>query len=409
VENRLPQQQERVSRVDKVVLPSDSSFVQSPAQLRAFVKRRGPALTQQQTSSQQQAIVDGSAITAAPEQPQEVAVESSSTLLDRARKPMHVLALSMAHIVSGMFRGLSHPALLYYCAALLGTSVGFVQFLYFSTVGYASGIALPVGLQMLVNRATAAVPLLSSANLSSVLVLLWGVRLGAFLLWREYLNWPALHSHMRHVKAPPLVPTQLLGWVVYSGLYLCVASPVLFQQQNLKNATTAADWTGKSSRPVAHHHSKVALALQVAGLLLEATADLQKSLFKAQYRHDWCNVGVWRYSTHPNYLGEALFWVGAHLNGLSNLIHSRHQRSLLALTAQLLTSGAGLSFVLSVLRGAVVHSEDTQRRKYGTDPSFAAFQETYGLFGYRLFQQSIRPALRRALASSMGEVFDEVS
>jgi steroid 5-alpha reductase family enzyme len=322
---------------------------------------------------------------------------------------MHVLALSMAHIVSRILRGLSHPALLYYCAALLGTSVGFVQFLYFSTVGYASGIALPVGLQLLVNRATAAVPLLSSANLSSVLVLMWGVRLAAFLLWREYLNWPALHSHMRHVKAPPLVPTQLLGWVVYSGLYLCVASPVLFQQQHLRNATTTADWTGKSSLPVAHPHSKVALALQVAGLLLEATADLQKSLFKAQYRHDWCNVGLWRYSTHPNYLGEALFWVGTHLNGLSNLIHSRRQRSLLALTAQLLTSGAGLSFVLSVLRGAVVHSEDTQRRKYGTDPSFAAFQETYGLFGYRLFQRSIRPALRRALASSMGEVFDEVS
>ena len=216
---------------------------------------------------------------------------------------------------------------------------------------------------------------------------------------------------MRHVKPPPLVPTQLLGWVVYSGLYLCVASPVLFQQQHLRNATSSTtEWTGGGAkRPISHQHSNVALVLQVAGLLLEATADLQKSLFKAQYRHDWCNVGLWRYCTHPNYLGEALFWVGTHLDGLANLIHCRKQRSLLALMAQLVASGAGLSFVMSVLRGAVLHSEDTQRRKYGTDPTFVAFQETYGLFGYRLWKQSIQPALRRALASSMEEVFDEAA
>lgn len=42
------------------------------------------------------------------------------------------------------------------------------------------------------------------------------------------------------------------------------------------------------------------------GILVEATADQQKLTFKnsPDNRGKWCDIGVWKYSRHPNYFGE---------------------------------------------------------------------------------------------------------
>lgn len=42
------------------------------------------------------------------------------------------------------------------------------------------------------------------------------------------------------------------------------------------------------------------------GLFIEATADQQKLTFKnsPDNRGKWCDIGVWKYSRHPNYFGE---------------------------------------------------------------------------------------------------------
>lgn len=57
--------------------------------------------------------------------------------------------------------------------------------------------------------------------------------------------------------------------------------------------------------------------LEMAGLLLwliayiiESTADLQKLNFISKNKHEVCNVGLWRYSRHPNYFAEWLVWTG---------------------------------------------------------------------------------------------------
>lgn len=44
----------------------------------------------------------------------------------------------------------------------------------------------------------------------------------------------------------------------------------------------------------------------VFGFLIEAAADQQKLTFKnsPENRGKWCDAGVWKYSRHPNYLGE---------------------------------------------------------------------------------------------------------
>ncbi|GFP87537.1 hypothetical protein PHJA_000897400 [Phtheirospermum japonicum] len=48
------------------------------------------------------------------------------------------------------------------------------------------------------------------------------------------------------------------------------------------------------------------------GLFIKATADQQKLNFKnsPENRGKWCDVGVWKYSRHPNYFGEIFLWWG---------------------------------------------------------------------------------------------------
>ena len=48
------------------------------------------------------------------------------------------------------------------------------------------------------------------------------------------------------------------------------------------------------------------------GFIFESIADRQLTLFKANptNKNAVLNTGVWRYSRHPNYFGEALLWWG---------------------------------------------------------------------------------------------------
>lgn len=52
------------------------------------------------------------------------------------------------------------------------------------------------------------------------------------------------------------------------------------------------------------------LGLWLTAYVLESTADLQKLRFMANHKGGVCNVGLWRYSRHPNYFSEWLVWTG---------------------------------------------------------------------------------------------------
>ncbi|MCB0509176.1 MAG: DUF1295 domain-containing protein [Bacteroidetes bacterium] len=48
----------------------------------------------------------------------------------------------------------------------------------------------------------------------------------------------------------------------------------------------------------------------VIGLIIESIADYQKFVFKKKYPKGLMKSGLWAYSRHPNYFGEAVFWWG---------------------------------------------------------------------------------------------------
>ncbi len=54
----------------------------------------------------------------------------------------------------------------------------------------------------------------------------------------------------------------------------------------------------------------VGLLLWVVGLGIEAVADQQKFIYKLRNPDGFIASGLWKYSRHPNYFGEALLWWG---------------------------------------------------------------------------------------------------
>lgn len=111
------------------------------------------------------------------------------------------------------------------------------------------------------------------------------------------------------------------------------------------------------------------LLIQTLGLGLETIADVQKNRFKSLHRHTWCNVGVWKWSTHPHYLGEGLFWWGTYL------AHGFHS------TPHTVLATIGLTFILSVLRGSTRSLAAKQIEKYGDQPAYFEFQRRHSFWG----------------------------
>ena len=72
-------------------------------------------------------------------------------------------------------------------------------------------------------------------------------------------------------------------------------------------------WTNSGSRITAL--SIAGLTLFFAGLLMEATADLEKFKFNNNPKNKgkWIDVGLWRKTRHPNYLGEMSVWTGIYI------------------------------------------------------------------------------------------------
>ena len=247
-----------------------------------------------------------------------------------------------------------------YAWSLIGSSVGFYLFLYFISVGYALGICLPVTVTMLSYLRYRDVS--TAALLHSSLVILWSLRLATFLLWREYKNWPALHAKIVRVNEERTFAwhQKLACWLVYSFLYVCLLTPCWFR---LEESTS-----GNGLSP----GTRLGISLQACGLFVEALADYQKSTFKARNRLYWCRSGLWRFSTHPNYAGEWVFWLGTWIAGGAARNWPEAIMSLI-----------GLIFVTVVLTGATRALEQKQRNKYGTE--YAAFRERTTIWGPKLW------------------------
>ncbi|XP_004299539.1 PREDICTED: uncharacterized protein LOC101310607 isoform X1 [Fragaria vesca subsp. vesca] len=129
----------------------------------------------------------------------------------------------------------------------------------------------------------------------SLLVVLWGLRLGLFLLTR-ILQWG---EDRRFDEMRANLGKLAVFWIFQAVWVWTVSLPVtVVNSSNKTPSLQAADFIG--------------WIMWSVGFLVEATADQQKLVFKnsPENRGKWCNVGLWKYTRHPNYFGEIFLWWG---------------------------------------------------------------------------------------------------
>ncbi len=144
--------------------------------------------------------------------------------------------------------------------------------------------------------------------LISTLVTIWGLRLAVHILLR---NWGKAedfrYAAWRQEAGASWWWRSLFKVFLLQGAILwVVAAPLLAAQIHSHPARlTVLDW--------------LAIAVWLIGFIFEAGGDWQLMRFKADpaNRGKVLQSGLWRYTRHPNYFGDALQWWGFYLIALA--------------------------------------------------------------------------------------------
>jgi steroid 5-alpha reductase family enzyme len=136
----------------------------------------------------------------------------------------------------------------------------------------------------------------------SCLIIIWTLRLGTFLFLR--IKKAGEDKRFREIK-------KSFSWFfmafTVSGMWVSICA--LCALTGISN--------GIELNVVTH----VGILLFVIGFVLEIIADTQKSNFRKNNdnKDKFITTGLWKYSRHPNYLGEIILWIGVAIISYSSL------------------------------------------------------------------------------------------
>jgi len=137
-------------------------------------------------------------------------------------------------------------------------------------------------------------------NLLVLMTTVWGLRLAGYLFWRNHgkgedYRYKAMRKHWG-----PRFPIISLGTVfgLQGVLMFIVSLPVQLGQTR---DTPDLGWL-----------AYLGIAVWLVGLFFEVVGDAQLARFKADPTNQGkvMNRGLWKYTRHPNYFGDACVWWG---------------------------------------------------------------------------------------------------
>ena len=133
-------------------------------------------------------------------------------------------------------------------------------------------------------------------------ILLWSVR----LTFNWCRGWKGLsHEDWRYKMLREKNP-RLYPFINFAGIHLFPTIMVFLAMQPVY-VMTSQFMEAVTKNPL----FIIGLLITIAATTLELVADEQMHQFKKHaQRGDYINSGLWKYSRHPNYFGEILFWFG---------------------------------------------------------------------------------------------------
>ena len=184
---------------------------------------------------------------------------------------------------------------------------------------------------------------------AALMVLLWALRLGGYLFGR-ILRIKVDHR-FDEMRDKPLRFARF--WILQAISVAVIMLPVSYL-------------LGRESAPRFGLWAVAGLVIWALGLGIETISDAQKSAFKGteKNRGRFISSGLWRYSRHPNYLGELLVWWGLFVYAVP-FLHG---------AAFALVIGPLFLTLLLLFVSGIPLLEQSAEKKYGADPAYREYR-----------------------------------
>eukprot|EP00539_Tryblionella_compressa_P005971 CAMPEP_0178766230 /NCGR_PEP_ID=MMETSP0744-20121128/18934_1 /TAXON_ID=913974 /ORGANISM="Nitzschia punctata, Strain CCMP561" /LENGTH=352 /DNA_ID=CAMNT_0020421899 /DNA_START=654 /DNA_END=1710 /DNA_ORIENTATION=+ len=206
--------------------------------------------------------------------------------------------------------------------------------------------ALPALYTLILSSKTSSITL--SQQVSSIAVCLWATKLAAFLFLR------ALQLGHDARLTDTLFMECILFPPIFAGLLSSKSDPLYVGLGSLVYGT---------------------------GLIVETLADAQKWFFKQSHPGQFCNVGLWSISQHPNFFGNLVLWFGilvmnipaltnvpSSFSGISGMVVGQGR-----LVIALLSPMFMWALFYGQAIGAVTPAAQQAMAKYGDDPEYQKY------------------------------------
>ena len=145
-----------------------------------------------------------------------------------------------------------------------------------------------------------------SFNLGSLallsFIIIWSLRLGTFL----FLRIKKAGKDRRFTEIKKSFSWFFMTFSV-SGMWVTICSICAL--------------TGIANGIIFSSTTIIGIIIFIIGFTIEIIADSQKTKFRAKddNKDKFISIGLWKYSRHPNYLGEIILWLGISLISFSSL------------------------------------------------------------------------------------------
>ena len=241
---------------------------------------------------------------------------------------------------------ITNEILIIFLAIIIVCLIGFKKYVWFISLGYGFSISIVGVMNLILFRENMNLALI----ISSIILILYGLRLGGFLALRELKS----HSYNKKMKTeisdgknmPFLVKIML--WLTCALLYLLMTSPVIYRFVNGDSLDTGFI---------------IGMIITIFGIVIESLSDYQKSKSKKNNPNIFCSTGLFKIVRCPNYLGELIIWLGIFISGFTSLNG----------VGQWLVSTIGFLGIVYIMFSGARRLELRQDRTYGNIPEYKEY------------------------------------